>query len=404
MTRPIRMLLFSTLYPSSVRPVHGIFVETRLRELLRMGALEAKVVAPVPWFPSADRRFGEYADFAATPVRETRHGIEVMHPRFPLIPKVGMSAAPLLLALASIRPLRRLIREGFDFDLIDAHYYYPDGVAAVMLAHWLDKPVTVTARGSDLNLISKFVAPRVQMRWAARHAQASIGVCNALAEQLRTWTDTERVHVMRNGVDLRRFGPTDRAASRRRLGLDAAPWLLSVGNLVDNKGHDHVIDALGVLSQQWPSARLAIVGDGPQSRSLREHAERQGLSMRVHFVGRVSPESMPDWYNAADVLVLASSREGWANVLLESMACGTPVVTTRVGGSPEVVRDPGVGRLVDDRDGPTLAKAIAALFADPPAREAVRRYAESFSWDGTSHAQLALFRRLVAAPGGSVLA
>ncbi|WP_201744886.1 hypothetical protein, partial [Escherichia coli] len=121
------VLSFSTLYPSSVRPTHGIFVETRLRELLKSGRVESRVVAPVPWFPSTQPRWGEYAKFAATPAREQRNGIDVLHPRYLLAPKVGMSSAPLTLALGARAALRQLIDEGFDFDLIDAHYYYPDG-------------------------------------------------------------------------------------------------------------------------------------------------------------------------------------------------------------------------------------------------------------------------------------
>ena len=121
MNRPVRTLLFSTLYPSSARPIHGIFVETRLRELLKTGAVQTRVVAPVPWFPSTNPRFGEYACMARTPAREQRNGIDVLHPRYPLLPKVGMTIAPVLLALACIRPIQRLITDGFDFDVIDAH-------------------------------------------------------------------------------------------------------------------------------------------------------------------------------------------------------------------------------------------------------------------------------------------
>ena len=125
MTRTIRTVLFSTLYPSSARPVHGIFVETRLRELLLRHEVQTKVVAPVPWFPSMGKRWGDYAKMAATPMRETHNGIDVLHPRYLAIPKVGMSVAPLLLAAGALGSMRRLIDEGFDFDVIDAHYYTP---------------------------------------------------------------------------------------------------------------------------------------------------------------------------------------------------------------------------------------------------------------------------------------
>jgi len=164
--RPIRTLLFSTLYPSSVRPGHGIFVETRLRELLQSGQVATQVVAPVPWFPSTNPRYGDYARMAATPAQEVHNGISVLHPRYLLPPKVGMSLAPFLLALGALPTLKKIIRSGFDFDVIDAHYYYPDGVAAALLARYFNKPLVVTARGSDVNLIANFAVPRSLMRWA----------------------------------------------------------------------------------------------------------------------------------------------------------------------------------------------------------------------------------------------
>ena len=223
MTGPIRTLLFSTLYPSASRPVHGIFVETRLRELLGSAQVETRVVAPVPWFPSTHPRFGEFAKMAATPAHERRHGIEVLHPRYLTVPKLGMTLAPFLLAAASIGPIHRLITEGFNFDIIDAHYYYPDGVAAAMLAHYFRKPLTITARGTDLNLIPEHAIPRRLIRWAARRADASIGVCAALVDVLRGWgIDETRLHVFRNGVDLERFHPQAPSEARREIGR--ASW------------------------------------------------------------------------------------------------------------------------------------------------------------------------------------
>ena len=344
--RPIRTLLFSTLYPSSVRPVHGIFVETRLRELLGTGGVQTKVVAPVPWFPSTNPRWGDYAKMAATPAREQRHGIDVLHPRYPLLPKVGMTLAPLLLAAASVRPVRQLIAEGFDFDLIDAHYYYPDGVAAALLARHFGKPFTVTARGTDLNLIPHYALPRRMMRWTAERAAASIGVCAALVDVLRQWGVAEgKLHVMRNGVDLQRFHPRPPAECRRELGLEGGPLLLSVGHLIERKGHHVAIDALPAVRRVHPDARLLIVGEGEERARLLERAAARGVADAVRLVGAVPNERLAAWYGAADALILASSREGWANVLLEAMACGCPVVATRIWGTPEVVaNDAEIGR------------------------------------------------------------
>jgi glycosyltransferase involved in cell wall biosynthesis len=398
MTRKIRTLLFSTLYPSSARPVHGIFVETRLRELLSRAEVETKVVAPVPWFHSTDPRHGEHARMAATPARETRNGIDVLHPRYLVVPKVGMTLAPALLALAARPALQRLLDEGFDFDLIDAHYYYPDGVAAAWLARQFGKPFTVTARGTDLNLIPQHALPRRMMQWAARRADASIGVCAALVDVLRGWkVEAERLHVMRNGVDLERFRPLSMAAMRRDLDVSGAPLMLSVGHLIERKGHHLAIDGLAALRRDHPDARLVVIGDGPERQTLERHAALRGVAAQVRFVGSVPNAELVRWYSAADLLILASSREGWANVLLEAMACGTPVVATRIWGTPEVVASDTVGRLVDERDGGALAAAVGKLLSSPTDRAAVRRYAEQFSWEQTSRAQFDLFQHLIAA-------
>lgn len=389
---PVRSLLFSTLYPSSARPGHGLFVETRLRELLGSGRVEARVVAPVPWFPSTDPRFGDYARWAATPRSEERHGIRVEHPRYPYPPRIGQNIHPYLLALGALPTLRRLIREGFDFELIDAHFFYPDGVAAALLSDWLGKPFVCTARGSDINLYRQFPWPRRLLQRTLQQSRANIGVSADLVRQMvELGAPPERCHVMRNGVDLVRFQPLERHAARRELGLrEDGLLLLSVGHLVELKGHHLIIEML----VQRPEAHLAIVGSGPEREALEALALRLGVHERVRFAGQQASEALKTWFSAADAMVLASSREGWANVLLEAMACGTPVVATAVNGTPEVVASSDAGQLAARRDVPHLLAALQRLLDALPPREAVRRYAEDFSWQQTTEAQCRLFESI----------
>ena len=394
--RKIRTVVFSTLFPSAARPTHGVFVETRLRHLLLCGEVEARVVAPVPWFPSAAARWGSWGQLAATPAVENRNGIAVYHPRYLLPPKIGMLIAPLMLALGAYPTLTRLRHEGFDFDLIDAHYFYPDGVAAALLAGWLKKPFVVTARGSDIHSIFAQWVPRQMILAAAKRAYRSIGVCQALVDDLaRKGADPSRLVVIRNGVDLARFTPLPRDDIRAKFKLpDAAPLLLSVGHLIELKGNHLTLAAL----QELPQAYLIVIGEGEERIKLEQLAARLGVAGRVRFVGVVPNVELAQWYSAADILVLASSREGWPNVLLESMACGTPVIATRTWGTPEVVSEPAAGRLIERRDAASIANAIRELFAALPPRTATRQYAERYSWEATTAAQLALFRDIVAAP------
>jgi glycosyltransferase involved in cell wall biosynthesis len=386
----MKILTFSTLYPHAARPRHGIFVETRLRHLLSSGQVQSRVVAPVPWFPSRHPRFGEYAAHAAAPREEWRHGIQVLHPRYPVLPKIGMTLAPFLLAL-SVKPLFERVLAEYDFDLIDAHYFYPDGVAAILLGKRFGKPVVITARGTDLNLIPQYRLPRLMVRGAARQAAGVIAVARALKSDLvNLGVSAERIEVLRNGVDLELFRPIERGVARRRLGIHRTT-LLSVGHLIPRKGHDLVIQALARL----PETDLMVIGDGPEREALEALAMRVGVRDRVTFVNALAQEELRNYYGAADALVLASSREGWANVLLESMACGTPVVASNISGNPEVVSAPEGGVLMTERTPEGVAQAVQRLFAGRLDRAATRRYAERFSWDATTAGQVELFARIL---------
>jgi glycosyltransferase involved in cell wall biosynthesis len=374
-----------------------VFVENRVRRLVETRQVALTIVAPVPWFPSTWERLGKYAAYARVPRREIRHGIEVLHPRYPVIPGgIGLSVAATLLYRATRRLVLRLVRER-QIQLIDAHMFYADGVAAVRLGEEADRPVCVTARGTDLNLYPKFPRLRQQIAWAARRADAVITVCDALQRPLLDMgINAAKITTLRNGVDLELFRPLDRGAARRRWATEGRT-IVSVGWLIERKGHHLVIEAMKSL----PDTRLLIAGEGEERHKLKREIETAGLSERVRMLGQVAHEDLPSLYNAADALVLASSREGWANVLLEAMGCGTPVVATDVWGTAEVVAAPEAGILIKERSGVAITEGLRTLFASQPDRAATRRYAERFSWDTTTEGLLALFRRLSRAPSRS---
>ena len=396
MAPKLRLLTFTTLFPNAAQPNHGIFVENRLRHLVAETGTEATVLAPTWWFPSTNKRFGAWASFAAVPRHEQRHGLAIHHPRALTMPKLGMYTAPYALYRAARRELHRLIAQGQRFDAIDAHYLYPDGVAALFLACEFRLPLAITARGSDVTELPDYALPRAQIRRAIAGADALIAVSAGLKRRLvELGAPDEKVTVLRNGIDTTLFHPgpwpgiAGRDAMRARLGL-TGPTLISVGGLIPRKRHHLAIDAMALL----PGATLLILGAGPEHAALEARATQRGVSDRVRLLGPRPHAELPAYYAAADLSILASSREGWANVLLESMACGTPVVASDIPGNPEVVQRREAGLIVQHNTAEGIATAVQDLLATPPDRAATRRYAEGFGWAETSAGQLALFQRI----------
>jgi len=319
-----------------------------------------------------------------------RFGVPIQHPKYFILPKVGMTLVPKWLAGASLPILRQLQRER-DFALIDAHYFFPDGVAAIRLGRQMNKPVVITARGTDVNLIPQIPGPRQMILEAADAAAGIITVSQALKDALvELGVAAGKITVLRNGVDLVLFQPGARDETRAKLGL-LGRVLLSVGHLIERKGHNFVIAALPDL----PEFSLMIAGEGPERSTLERLAANLKVSDRVRFLGNVPHAELHRVYSAADALVLASSREGWPNVLLEAMACGTPVVASNIWGNPEVVSRPEAGVLMNERSATGVAEGVKRLFDALPERQATRRYAEGFSWDATSEGQLRLFRDVI---------
>lgn len=390
-SQKIRLLVFTSLYPNAAQPRHGVFVEERLRHLVDDGRIAATVVAPVPWFPFRSRMFGAYGTFASVPKWEERYGIRILHPRYPVIPKLGMRVAPFLMYRALLPVLRHLKVIGTDFDLIDAHYFYPDGVAAARLGAAIGAPVVISARGSDVTWIPRYRRPRRQIQVAAKYAAEIVTVSQALKDSLVALAvNPEKITVLRNGVDLDRFAPRDRASIRAKLGLKGPVWL-TVGHLIELKGVDIAIEALARV----PHATLLIAGNGPEERKLRRRVDRLSLDARVCFLGAVARAKLCEYYNAADAMVLASSREGMPNVVLEALACGTPVLATPVGGIPELITAPEAGELLRERSPDALVLAWNTLQARKPDRAATRKFAERLGWQPVVDAQYALYAHVL---------
>lgn len=388
----IKTLLFSSLYPNSKQPRHGIFVENRLRQLLKSRQVETKVVAPIASFPLKFGPFKRYAELDPVPQRELLNQIDVYHPRYTVIPKIGHNLTPKRMAAAALLVIREIINNGFDFDVIDAHYFFPDGVAASIIAKELNKPLAITARGTDINLFADYKTSGAMIKNAAEHSSTIICVADSLRQKLiAKGVNADKISVLRNGVDNTIFyqlAEDEREDLKQKLNM-LGLTVLAVGNLSKVKGFDLLLDAIAKLSD----VKLVIVGEGEEKETLKRKADALNLYKRVKFVTNINQNELCEYYNAADVLALSSVREGMPNVVLESIACGTPVVATNVGGVSEVLNE-NCGIIIQNRDLNELVAAIKETLGGKFNRNSVAAIGAENSWSQTTQGQLDIFNMI----------
>jgi len=357
----MNVLIITNLFPNSAQPRRGLFNLQQVAALADACALW--VVAPVPWRPRWRwlRRLGLSSVVAQIPAREVIEGITVEHPRYLAIPVLSRPFNGWLLYL-SLRGAVRRIRREFPFDRILATWAYPDVVAAAWIAKAHRVPVIAKLHGSDVHVDSRGPIRRRLIVAALRRCRRIVAVSDALKDEIVRWgLPAQKVAVISNGVDVKRFQPRERAEARRALDLPVDGRLIVfIGNLVAVKGAAYLLEAFHALRQRWGGSplTLAIVGAGVDGRMLQERATALGVGDAVRFVGAKPHEEIPQWLNAADVLCLPSVSEGCPNVVIEALACGTPVVATRVGGVAELVRDGELGFLVSPKDAEAMAAGL----------------------------------------------
>src|SRR6185369_15726660 len=203
---------------------------------------------------------------------------------------------------------------------------------------------------------------------ALQQCDAVIAVSRHLAQRVEALgVREEKISVVYNGIDRDLFSPGSREAAREQLGLGLrAPLVLYVGNLLPVKGVDVLIEACAHLARRRVDFQCRIIGQGPIRRALMNQIAGSELTDRVQLIGPRSLEELPDWYRAANVLVLPSRSEGVPNVLLEAMGCGTPVIASNVGGVPEIAPPHA---LIPSEDSLTLAEALERAISDPYAMD-----------------------------------
>jgi teichuronic acid biosynthesis glycosyltransferase TuaC len=353
--RKLKVLVLSRSYPNNNFPLLGVWVENLVRHSARLW--DTKVVSPVPYCPPLAR--GEYFDrFRKTERHRISEGVEVFYPRFLMPPGLRLHGIEsITYYLAVVRLIDRL-RKSFDFDLIHAHFTFPDGCVAALLGKRYGVPAIITEQASWQPWMENFRLVRRQAVWAARRSVFHIAISNALRKSIATFTgDSTRLRIIPDGVDGSVFTLPKN---------DVRPLsnqILFVGNIRPVKGVDVLIKAMQILARRRPDVKLVLVGESFYKNyrieydRLRDMVSKLGLESQVEFVGKKSNAELVHYLQESALLVLPSRRETLGTVLLEALACGTPVVATRCGGPEDIVTDE-VGVLVPTEDPEALARGI----------------------------------------------
>jgi glycosyltransferase involved in cell wall biosynthesis len=378
----LRVLVLARAYPNDVFPTFGLWTEQPTVRLAQR--CDMRVVSPVPWCPPLPplARLEQYARFRRVPVRDRRHGVEIAHPRFFVGPGTSLYALEARAYAAGIRRPVEHLRKNFPFDLVHAHFIYPEGVVAHGLARRYGVPFVVTEHAPWTGWLDRPFVARQSVP-AARASAAMMPVSTSVLDSIRAYAgESVSARVVPVGVDTKLFGPGEEAARQR-------DQILFVGWINFNKGIDVLLAAMARLAARDSPGRLLLVGGGfyrdtlVQEQKLREQAAALGLGDRVTFLGRQPPAEVARLMAESAVVVLPSRAESFGAVLVEGLACGTPVVATRCGGPEDIVTD-AVGKLVPVGDPEALATALAVVLAEPDRYDPslLRAYAvENFDWD-----------------------
>lgn len=339
----MKTLFLSSVYPNRESTVRGTFNRMLCHALNREG--EVRVVAPRPWpelvsgstnrLVSRLKHFRRAEPLPESPVEDD--WLKTERPAFFYTPKVFRHHYGQFL-WSSVRKSVDRITEDFKPDVVLSYWAHPDGEAGLLAARKLGAKSAVIIGGSDVLLLTRDARRREQIKRVLQESDAVLAVCDGLRNRaIELGVKPERAHTLYQGVDSTMFFRDSRTAARERLDLATdAPIFLWVGRMVGVKRLDVLVDAFDRVIRQRPDATLYLLGEGAAEQSIRQLVASRGLQASIRFIGPVQQRELPDWYRAADATVLSSESEGLPNVLRESLACGTPWVSTNVGSVQEI--------------------------------------------------------------------
>jgi glycosyltransferase involved in cell wall biosynthesis len=300
--------------------------------------------------------------------------------------------------LGALREIRRV----HSLDLLDAHFGYPEGVGCVKAALAVNLPAFITMRGLERQIL-RYRWRRQQLIWALHRCAGIISVSESLrALAAECGVPPEKIEVIPNAVDRETFRLGDHEHARRVLGVKPDERLIvSVGMLVEGKGHHNLVDAIAHLRTKYAHLRLAIIGNAAHEPAypefLRRRIGEQNLGDSVQLTGSLPPEIVATWLQAADAFALATYDEGCCNAILEAMACGLPVVTTPAGDNARLVAPPERGYIVPIGQSSALCEALESALDATWNRESIARYDADYTWNEVANRTARYFRKRIGA-------
>lgn len=379
----MKLLVITNLFPNNLEPVRGVYNMQLVTELARL--CDLRVIAPLPWSPY----------YWSVPEAEVIDGIEVSHPRYFMTPKIGRVMYGFYFFLSLYGKVKR-DRNNFKFDVILASWAFPDGVGSYFIAKCLRIPIVIQVLGSDINIYTKTILRRKLIAYVLKRCSKVLSVSQELKNRIaQIGVPVDKVRVVNNGVNQSLFSPMDRTLARNSLKLpQETRIILYVGNLVPVKGIDGLVSAYGAVASEATNSLLIIIGDGFLKKSVLKKVKDLNLEGRVILCGKRPHNEIPAWMNASDLLCLPSLNEGSPNVILEAMACGVPIVATRVGGIPEMVRSYKNVKLTDPKDIKQLSEAILKFLSNGCDQQASLDKPSNRSWKDAANDVLSELYRL----------
>lgn len=378
----MKILVITSLFPNTMEPEKGMYNKQQILELSKL--CELKVVAPVPWSPNINIR-QQWNLFSRVSQKGSIDGVEVFHPRYFITPKIGRSFYAFLFYISLYRNIK-VIYKFFKFDLIYAPWVYPDGVGSYYIAKKINIPIVTGVLGSDVNVYANYFFRKKIIADALKNSQLVIAVSSALKDKvLSLGVSQDKVKVILNGINSNLFKPCDQEEIKNKLNLSKEKkYILFIGNLYAIKGVEFLIESFKNISFNNKNIELLIIGDGDLKEQLIRKVNYLEIRDKVSFLGRKPHNELPDWINCCDVFCLPSIHEGCPNVVLESLACGKPVVASNVGGIPELITSDEYGFLVASGNCKELTAAIQIALEKKWNPELLRKKVADFTWENNA--------------------